>query len=119
MRSTPPVTTCYTGYSRAVIQFDHLTDARYSTSTSVPGCNSPIDPFNFSVNLYPGSYRVTVRRGTYGSVSGLPSLGRPRGCIDTTRDETTPIPPPDIKPAAASASRSSAEFPRAPGEIPA
>ncbi|MHB8878324.1 MAG: hypothetical protein ACYC8T_31900, partial [Myxococcaceae bacterium] len=71
--ANPGVTACYSGYTRAELAFDHTTDTRYSTSLWVQGCTVPSDAYSFTGKLYPGTYKVTVRRGSYGSASNLPA----------------------------------------------
>ncbi len=69
----PTVTSCSAGYSRATVQFTHLTDSRFSASTSVPYCTTTADPFDFTVSLYPGVYKVTVSKPSTRTESNLPS----------------------------------------------
>ncbi len=52
-------------YARAEINFEHTTDSRFNSIANVAGCTNPSDAFNFSTQLYPGTYKVTVRRSSY------------------------------------------------------
>jgi len=70
---SPTVTSCSAGYSRATLQFTHVSDSRFNASTSVPYCTVTSDPFDFTVNLYPGTYKVTVSKPTTRTESNLPS----------------------------------------------
>ncbi len=67
----PGATLCSTS-TRAQLTFTNSADARFNASTTVAGCAATTDPYTFSVDLYPGTYRVTVDRGTSGG-STLPT----------------------------------------------
>ncbi|MHB8877888.1 MAG: hypothetical protein ACYC8T_29695, partial [Myxococcaceae bacterium] len=60
------------GYDRASIVFDHATDTRYDATLSVPYCSGSNTPFSFTGQLYPGTYKVTVRKSSY-DTNNLPS----------------------------------------------
>lgn len=57
----------------AEVLFEHTSDSRFNTGTGVQcGASGPGD-FPFSVDLYPGTYKVTVRRPSYsGADTNLP-----------------------------------------------
>ncbi|PZR08955.1 MAG: hypothetical protein DI536_24025 [Archangium gephyra] len=66
------VATLCSSSTRARITFEHLTDTRFSSATDVLGCTNLTDPYDFTTQLYPGIYKVTVTRGSSGG-STLPS----------------------------------------------
>ncbi len=55
-------------YPRATLVFTHATNAHYNASTSVADCTKATDPYAWSVDLRPGTYRVTVLGKNYSAL---------------------------------------------------
>ncbi|MHB8878266.1 MAG: hypothetical protein ACYC8T_31610, partial [Myxococcaceae bacterium] len=72
----PVAASCTTAtyYSRATVKFEHATDSRFDQTLYVGTCANTTDPFTFSGQLYPGTYKVTVAKytGSYALGSNLP-----------------------------------------------
>ena len=64
VNSATPVLTYCGGYS-GTVYFDHLTDSRFSTSTYLP-CDGTT-PWQWTVKLYPGTYKIRVNGNSYWS----------------------------------------------------
>ena len=72
----PVAATCTTStyYTRATVAFEHTTDSRFDQTLYVGTCANTTDPFTFTGQLYPGTYKVTVAKytGSYALGSNLP-----------------------------------------------
>lgn len=64
-------------YWRAIIRFTHLTDTRFSRTVFVRGCTQPTDAFDFSTELSPGTYSVSVGTLFAGTINYVISTNLP------------------------------------------
>ncbi|MDP3575442.1 MAG: hypothetical protein Q8S42_32755 [Archangium sp.] len=67
----PSSANCTSGYPYGTLEFVHATDTRFNTSVSLE-CRGATT-FNFSLPLYPGTYRVTEQPTSYVSMTNLPT----------------------------------------------